>query len=133
MRAYETDSTMGNGDYIAGDDSGVVVIPKEQAYEIARRAKEVYKTELRIRAEIDLGKSLSEVLELAKWEMSQFRSEWRARNHRLEDSSVFRSSRIPALPFNPGYVTAPTRLHAPVWRCRPRRRSFWIAHRDRKY
>jgi len=56
------------GDYIVGDDSGVVVIPKERAYEIARRAKEVYKTELRIRSEIARGKSLSEVLELAKWE-----------------------------------------------------------------
>ena len=56
------------GDYIAGDDSGVVVIPKERAYEIARRAKEVYKTELRIRDEIERGKSLSEVLELEKWE-----------------------------------------------------------------
>ena len=57
-----------DGDYIVGDDSGVVVIPKERAYEIARRAKEVYKTELRIRAEIKRGKSLSEVLDLAKWE-----------------------------------------------------------------
>ncbi|MCW7077231.1 MAG: orotidine 5'-phosphate decarboxylase [Candidatus Syntrophoarchaeum sp.] len=57
-----------NGDYIVGDDSGVVVIPKERAYEIARRAKEVYKTELRIREEIKRGKSLSEVLELAEWE-----------------------------------------------------------------
>ncbi|MCK4652255.1 MAG: bifunctional hexulose-6-phosphate synthase/ribonuclease regulator, partial [Methanosarcinales archaeon] len=56
------------GDYVVGDDSGVVVIPKERAYEIARRAKEVYKTELRIRAEIERGKSLSEVLKLAKWE-----------------------------------------------------------------
>jgi 3-hexulose-6-phosphate synthase/6-phospho-3-hexuloisomerase len=56
------------GDYIAGDDSGVVVIPKERAYEIARRAKEVYKTELRIRDEIERGKSLSEVLKLEKWE-----------------------------------------------------------------
>ncbi len=56
------------GDYVVGDDSGVVVIPKERAYEIARRAKEVYKTELRIRSEIARGKSLSEVLELAKWE-----------------------------------------------------------------
>ncbi|MEA1966489.1 MAG: 3-hexulose-6-phosphate synthase, partial [Euryarchaeota archaeon] len=57
-----------DGDYIVGDDSGVVVIPKERAYEIARRAKEVYKTELRIKAEIERGKSLSEVLDLAKWE-----------------------------------------------------------------
>jgi len=57
-----------DGDYIVGDDSGVVVIPKERAYEIARRAKEVYKTELRIISEIERGKSLSEVLDLAKWE-----------------------------------------------------------------
>jgi len=57
-----------DGDYIVGDDSGAVVIPKERAYEIARRAKEVYKTELRIRSEIERGKSLSEVLDLAKWE-----------------------------------------------------------------
>jgi 3-hexulose-6-phosphate synthase/6-phospho-3-hexuloisomerase len=57
-----------DGDYIVGDDSGVVVIPKERAYEIARRAKEVYKTELRIKSEIERGKSLSEVLDLAKWE-----------------------------------------------------------------
>ena len=57
-----------NGDYVVGDDSGVVVIPKDRAYEIAKRAKEVYKTELRIRYEIKRGKSLSEVLELAKWE-----------------------------------------------------------------
>jgi len=57
-----------DGDYIVGDDSGVVAIPKERAYEIARRAKEVYKTELRIKSEIERGKSLSEVLDLAKWE-----------------------------------------------------------------
>ena len=57
-----------DGDYIVGDDSGAVVIPKERAYEIARRAKEVYKTELRIKSEIERGKSLSEVLDLAKWE-----------------------------------------------------------------
>ena len=57
-----------DGDYIAADDSGVVVIPKDRAYEIARRAKEVHKTELRIREEIKRGRSLSEVLELAKWE-----------------------------------------------------------------
>lgn len=55
-----------DGDYIVGDDRSVVVIPKERAYEIARRARGVYKTELRIRSEIERGKSPSEVLELAK-------------------------------------------------------------------
>lgn len=60
--------TVRPGDYIVGDDNGVVVIPKEKAYEIARRAVEVEKNERRIRDEIMRGKTLSEVLFLEKWE-----------------------------------------------------------------
>ncbi|AKB23670.1 D-arabino-3-hexulose 6-phosphate formaldehyde lyase [Methanosarcina sp. MTP4] len=60
--------TVKPGDYIVGDESGVVVVPKERAYEIARRAKEVYKTENRIFDEIRRGGTLSEILELKKWE-----------------------------------------------------------------
>ena len=56
------------GDWIVADESGVVVIPRERAYEIARRAMEVKKTEERIREEIRRGKTLSEVAELLKWE-----------------------------------------------------------------
>jgi len=56
------------GDYIVGDDSGVVVIPKERAYEIARRAKEVAKMESRLYEEIRRGKTLSQVANLKKWE-----------------------------------------------------------------
>jgi 3-hexulose-6-phosphate synthase / 6-phospho-3-hexuloisomerase len=56
------------GDWIAGDESGVVVIPAERAYEIARRAFEVRKNEERIREEIRRGSTLSEVAELIKWE-----------------------------------------------------------------
>jgi 3-hexulose-6-phosphate synthase / 6-phospho-3-hexuloisomerase len=56
------------GDWIIGDESGVVVIPAERAYEIARRALEVRKTEARIREEIRRGSTLSEVAELIKWE-----------------------------------------------------------------
>jgi 3-hexulose-6-phosphate synthase/6-phospho-3-hexuloisomerase len=56
------------GDWIIGDESGVVVIPCEQAYEIARRALEVKKNEERIREEIRRGSTLSEVAELIKWE-----------------------------------------------------------------
>jgi 3-hexulose-6-phosphate synthase/6-phospho-3-hexuloisomerase len=56
------------GDWIAGDESGVVVIPGERAYEIARRALEVKKTESRIREEIRRGSTLSAVSELIKWE-----------------------------------------------------------------
>jgi 3-hexulose-6-phosphate synthase / 6-phospho-3-hexuloisomerase len=56
------------GDWIIGDESGVVVIPAERAYEIARRALEVMKNEERIREEIRRGSTLSEVSELTKWE-----------------------------------------------------------------
>ncbi|MCX9074709.1 MAG: bifunctional hexulose-6-phosphate synthase/ribonuclease regulator [Candidatus Methanoperedens sp.] len=60
--------TVKPGDYIAGDDSGVVVVPRERGYEIARRAVEVEKNERRIRDEIKRGKTLSEVMYLQKWE-----------------------------------------------------------------
>lgn len=56
------------GDWIIGDESGVVVIPSERAYEIARRALEVRKNEERIREEIRRGSTLSEVAQLIKWE-----------------------------------------------------------------
>ena len=60
--------TVKPGDYIVGDDNGVVVVPKERGYEIARRAVEVEKNESRIRDEIIKGKTLSMVLSLEKWE-----------------------------------------------------------------
>jgi len=56
------------GDWIIGDESGVVVVPQERAYEIARRALEVRKNEERIREEIKRGSTLSVVAELIKWE-----------------------------------------------------------------
>jgi 3-hexulose-6-phosphate synthase/6-phospho-3-hexuloisomerase len=56
------------GDYIIGDDSGVVVVPKENAYEIARRSEEVWKREKRLTDEINNGKTLAGVLDLLKWE-----------------------------------------------------------------
>ncbi|NAT11164.1 bifunctional hexulose-6-phosphate synthase/ribonuclease regulator [ANME-1 cluster archaeon AG-394-G06] len=56
------------GDWIIGDDNGVVVVPKARAYEIARRAKEVWKNEERVREEIKRGKTLSQVLDLYIWE-----------------------------------------------------------------
>jgi 3-hexulose-6-phosphate synthase/6-phospho-3-hexuloisomerase len=56
------------GDWIAGDMNGVVVIPRERAYEVARRAREVQKNEERIREEISRGGTLSSIQELEKWE-----------------------------------------------------------------
>ncbi|MHC1632014.1 MAG: 3-hexulose-6-phosphate synthase [Methanotrichaceae archaeon] len=60
--------TVRPGDFIVGDDCGVVVIPRERAYEIARRAKEVEKTESRLYEEIRRGKTLSQAAHLEKWE-----------------------------------------------------------------
>ncbi len=56
------------GDWIVGDDSGVVVIPKNIAVEIANRAIDVHERENRLREEIKRGSTLSKVLELKKWE-----------------------------------------------------------------
>jgi len=56
------------GDWIVGDESGVVVLPAERAYEIARRALEIRKTEERIREEIQRGSTLAKIGHLEKWE-----------------------------------------------------------------
>lgn len=60
--------TIHMGDWIIGDDSGVVVVPKEIAQEIANRALDVKEHENRIREEIKGGRSLGSVLKLQKWE-----------------------------------------------------------------
>lgn len=57
-----------SGDWIIGDDSGVIVVPQEIAQEIANRALDVKEQENRIREEIKNGGSLSSVLKLKKWE-----------------------------------------------------------------
>ena len=56
------------GDWIIGDDSGVVVVPQEIAQEIANRALDVKEHENSIRQEIKDGGSLGSVLKLQKWE-----------------------------------------------------------------
>jgi len=57
-----------NGDWVIGDDSGVVVVPQEIAQEIANRALDVKERENRIREEIERGSSLGKVLNVKKWE-----------------------------------------------------------------
>lgn len=57
------------GDWIVGDSSGVVAIPRRRAAEIANRALDVFEKENRIREEIQRGSSLSEVMYLDKWEV----------------------------------------------------------------
>ena len=57
-----------NGDWILGDDDGVVVLPKTVAAEYANRGMDVLEKENRIREEIKEGSTLSEVTELLRWE-----------------------------------------------------------------
>lgn len=56
------------GDWIIGDESGLIVVPKEEAVEVANRALDVHEHETRTRAEIRRGSTLSKVNELCKWE-----------------------------------------------------------------
>ncbi len=56
------------GDWIVGDASGVVVVPRERAAEIANRALDVLEHENRVREEIRRGSTLSAVQKLERWE-----------------------------------------------------------------
>ena len=56
------------GDWIVGDESGLIVISKEEAVEVANRALDVHEHETRTRAEIKKGSTLSKVNEISKWE-----------------------------------------------------------------
>lgn len=65
--------TVGNmriepGDWLLGDDDGVVVLPKTMAVEYANRSMDVLEKENRIREEIKEGSTLSQVTELLRWE-----------------------------------------------------------------
>ena len=60
--------TVKTGDWIIGDDSGIVVVPQEIAQEIANRALDVKEHENRIREEIKSGGSLGSVVKVKKWE-----------------------------------------------------------------
>ena len=56
------------GDWICGDDDGVVVLPRAKAVEIANRAMDRLEMENRVRREIQDGSTLAQVVDLYKWE-----------------------------------------------------------------
>jgi len=56
------------GDWLVGDDDGVVHIPENKVTEIANRAMSVLEQENRLRVEIERGSSLGKVMELLRWE-----------------------------------------------------------------
>ncbi|OGS45051.1 MAG: bifunctional hexulose-6-phosphate synthase/ribonuclease regulator [Euryarchaeota archaeon RBG_13_57_23] len=60
--------TVMSGDWIIGDESGVVVVSQESAVEVANRALDVLERENRLREEIKKGGTLSSVMKLEKWE-----------------------------------------------------------------
>lgn len=63
--------TVRPGDWVIGDGTGVIVVPREMAVEMANRALDVMERENRIREEIQRGSTLSRVLELERWEVNR--------------------------------------------------------------
>jgi 3-hexulose-6-phosphate synthase/6-phospho-3-hexuloisomerase len=57
------------GDWLLGDDDGLVVLPRGRVVELANRAMDCLERENRIRQEIFEGKTtLAQVTELLRWE-----------------------------------------------------------------
>jgi len=56
------------GDFIVAEEEGIIVIPQEKVQEVANRALDVKEKEDRIREEIKRGSTLSQVIDLYKWE-----------------------------------------------------------------
>jgi len=59
------------GDWVIGDDDGLVVVPRERAVEIANRSLSTVEREEREIAEIRQGSTLGEVGELLRWEQQR--------------------------------------------------------------
>ena len=57
-----------SGDWVIGDDDGVVVLPQSLAVEYTNRAMDVLEKENRIREEIKEGRTLAQVVDLLRWE-----------------------------------------------------------------
>jgi 3-hexulose-6-phosphate synthase/6-phospho-3-hexuloisomerase len=56
------------GDWLVGDDDGVILIARDKVVEVANRAMDVLEKENRLRGEIEAGSTLSQVAYLEKWE-----------------------------------------------------------------
>ena len=59
------------GDWIIGDESGIVVVPQKYALEMANRAIDVNEKENRIREEIRRGSTLGQTTYLKKWDVKK--------------------------------------------------------------
>lgn len=56
------------GDWIVGDDDGVMIIPKNDIVEVTNRAMDVLERENRLRKEIASGSTLAKTAYLSKWD-----------------------------------------------------------------
>ncbi len=56
-------------DWIIGDESGIIVVPRNNAMEIANRAIDVLEKENRVREEIKCGSTLGQTAYLKKWDI----------------------------------------------------------------
>lgn len=56
------------GDWLVGDEDGLVAIPAARVVEVANRAADIAEREERLAAEIARGRTLSEIAELKVWE-----------------------------------------------------------------
>jgi 3-hexulose-6-phosphate synthase/6-phospho-3-hexuloisomerase len=59
------------GDWIIGDESGIIVVPKNVAMEMANRAIDVLERENRVREEIKRGSTLGQTAYLKKWDVNK--------------------------------------------------------------
>lgn len=57
-----------SGDWIIGDDDGLVALPKAVAVEYVNRAMDILEKENRLRTEIQEGGTLGSIAELLRWE-----------------------------------------------------------------
>ena len=56
------------GDWLVGDEDGVMVVPQKQAVETSNRAMDVLEAENRLRREIEQGSTLGKVAQILRWE-----------------------------------------------------------------
>ena len=63
--------TVRPGDWIVGDDDGIIALPKERAVEMANRGMNCLEAEERVIQEILGGRTLAEIAEIAKWDKAR--------------------------------------------------------------
>ena len=56
------------GDWLVGDEDGLVVVPAAEAVVVANRAADINEREARFAKEIESGQTLAEIAQLGAWE-----------------------------------------------------------------